>query len=149
MTTTPLTPEEQLDADIKEWQGISGWMKQAKDREMELRKKIADAALGKTKLANGAFPEGTQKGTAVGSDGQRYAVVLVTQWKRDVLPEMINAVWTQAKLTPDEAKDLLKYTPEMSVRAYRKLPEAKQLVIDQMLNCKQGSITLEVIPLPK
>lgn len=146
-----MTPDQlkQLDADIAEWLKLQEWMAVGKEREMNLRKSIAERAMGSTKLANGAFPEGTQKGSVEGADGQRYAVKLTTKWSRDVLPEMISSVWAQAQLTADEAKDLLKYKPEISVRAYKALPEAKKVIIDQMITCKQGSIALEVIPLPK
>ena len=143
-----MTPQQQLDIDVKEWMSLKAWLDKGKEREMELRKSIADRVLGDTKLPNGAFPEGTRKGTGVGEE-QQYRVILTTQWKRDVLDEMIAPTWAEAQLTADEAKDLLKYKPEISVRAYRKLPEAKQLIVDKMLNCKQGSITLEIIPIPK
>lgn len=138
--------QEQLDADIDEWTKLKDWLAIAKAREAELRAKIAAAMF--EKLPNGTFPEGTSTKLVAGS-ASNYSGKLSAKLIRDIQEELLIPTLTEANLTPDEAKGLIRGKPELGLVAYRNLPESKRTIIDRMLVVKPGSITLEVIPVPK
>jgi hypothetical protein len=148
-TTQRMTAEQiQLDKDIAEWKQLQEWMATAKERELWLRKSIADRAFNSIKLPTGAFPEGTTNHT-FGTGLNNYKGKLGSQWVREVLEELIVPTLTEAALTIEQQGELIKMNPKLSVTAYRALPADKQRIIDKMINLKQGSITLEIQPLLK
>ncbi len=143
-----MTPEQGLERDIAEWTQLKDWLAIAKEREMFLRKEIADRIFSDIKPQPGVFPEGTSHGVGIGAVAN-WKADLVSKWQRDLLVEMITPTWAEAALTPAEADGLIKYTPELGIRAYKKLPPAKRLIVDKMIVTKQANITLEVTQLPK
>lgn len=142
------TPAELLDANVAEWTLLKEWLVKGKAREAELRAIIAEQMFNTIKLPTGAFPEGTNSLVVAGSVSN-YSGKLGSTWKREVIEELVLPTLAEAQLTPDEQKGLLKLKPELSVKAYRALPEDKRAIIDKMIDLKQGSISLEVTPLPK
>ena len=143
-----MTDKEQLDKDIKEWQALKEWMTTAKEREMFLRKSIADRMFDSIKLPTGAFPEGTNN-LRVEGGSSNYFGKLGSQWTRDVLEELVEPTLAEAALTIEQRKELIKMNPKLSVKAYKALPPDKQRIIDKMISIKQGTITLDVVPIPK
>lgn len=145
---TPKSADTQLDTDVAEWQQLKEWQEKAKAREKFLRESIASRMFNSIKLPTGAFPEGTSHVIADGV-ATRYGAKLSSTWKREVLEEMVVTTLTKAQLTLEEQAGLLKMNPVLSVAAYRTLPKEKQLIIDEMLVVKQGSITLNISTLAK
>lgn len=146
--SNPLTPAQQLDANIAEWTLLKEWLTKGKAREAELRTIIAAQSFHSIKLPTGAYPEGTSNITVAG-DSSNYRCKLGSTWKREVIEELVIPTLTEAQLTPDEQKGLIKMKPTLSVTVYRALSEDKRAVIDKMIDLKQGSITLDVNTLPK
>ena len=137
--------KEQLQALIAEWQAIGPWIAKAKAREKELRTLIAAAVFDGIKQPNGCYPEGTNK--AVSITGA--LCTLGSKVNREILVEVMTTTLAEAQLTVEESAGLIRGKPELGLTAYRKLPEAKRLIIDKMIVVSPGAITLDVSQLPK
>jgi hypothetical protein len=137
-----MNQEPDLAPYIDEWNNLKAWLATGKEREMVLRTYIAARLF--TKEPNGCFKEGTSKAT---TDG--YRAKLDAKIYRDIMEELLIPTLTEANLTAEEQKGLIKGKPELSIAAYKKLPPDKRAIIDKMLVVKPGAITLEVDPLPK
>lgn len=140
------TDTQTLDAYIQEWRNLVAWLATGKAREKELREYIASQAFPKE--ANGCFTAGTQN-TTVTAGGSNFRAKLSAKNNYTVLEEMIAPVWAEAQLTTEEATGLIRYKPELGMKAYKALPDAKRAIVDKMLSVKPGSIELEVNPLPQ
>lgn len=139
---------DQLEKDIAEWTALKTWLATGKARELELRNSIAARIFADMKQPNGYFPEGARTSTYSGYV-MNYKSKLDAKLHREILEEMMVPTLNEAQLTADESKGLIRGKPELGLKAYRALPEAKQKIIDKMIVVKPGQITLEVDPLPK
>jgi len=141
-----MTPEEQLEADIKEWKALGDWMAQAKEREAYLRKTIAERCF--TWTATGAFKSGVSNAVQPGTSNN-YGLRLNAQNKISICEELMAATLEEADLAPEQSAGLIKTEHKLSLTVYKKLPDAKRAIVDKMLVEKPGSIQLDVSLLSK
>lgn len=127
---------------IEEWNNLKAWLVKGKVREMELRTYIAARMFAKE--PNGHFKEGTSNTAAAGFKAKLEAKLI-----RTILEELMIPTLTEANLTAEEAKGLIRGKPELGIAAYKALPEEKRAIIDKMIAVKPGTIDLELAPLPK
>lgn len=135
-----MTPPE-LQSSLSEWQSLTQWLSQAKEKEMTLRLKLANHFFADKLQPNGALPEGTMN---LEQDG--FKIKVVGKMNRTVLEEVRAAAMEEAKLTVEEAKDIFKLKAELSISAYKALSEEKKKIIDKAIVVKSGSPTLEIEP---
>lgn len=135
--STPYSPA----ADLSEWQSLTTWLSQAKEREMALRLKLAHHFFADKILANGALPEGTMNLVDGG-----FKIKVVGKMNRTVLEEVRAAATEEAKLTAEESKSLFKLEASLSLSAYKALSDEKKKIIDKAIVVKPGSPTLEIEP---
>jgi hypothetical protein len=134
------TPEA-LKNKIKHWIQLKQWMAKAKTDEAKLRKELALELFGTTIQADGSYPEGTNK-----CDAGIALAKLVQKRNVTVLVESIEQAYKDARLTPDEAKDLLKVKYDISVSALKKLPEEKRSIITEtmLMITPAGTVELDI-----
>lgn len=120
--------------DMNLWYELQRQLSDIKAQEMDLRKKIFGAK----------FPdpvEGTN--TVPLSDGW----VLKGQYKidRKVDEALLVTLTPILKEKKINIKDLIKYTPELSIREYRALDEEQMKLFNQVLIIKPGSPAMEIV----
>lgn len=128
---------------IDEWKQLKAWLVTGRAREAGLRTQIAAELFNNVKQPNGTYPEGVSRAEIQTPHGTQGAS-LKSKVNRDILEELLIPTLAEAKLTPEEAKGLIRGKPELGLKAYKALPEDKRKVIDKMLVLKQGAIELEI-----
>lgn len=142
-----------LEKDIRDWIRLSNELSDLKAKEAALRKSIADRVFATNKQPNGAWPEGTTKGTAE-TTSATFKGSLKQHFKREVLIEAKAGVLEElAELdeAPDDLViiDLFKQKWELSKSTYNKLSDAQKAIVDKALVISPAHIELDLVELPK
>lgn len=137
-----------IDVLVEEWQRTSEYLTQCKEREMYLRKLIADRMFHDKKTNAGFLPEGT---TTVGYAGSthNYGAKAQLPYKREVDESTYEAAVKEAQLTAEEYQACFSIDVKLKVAGYKALPAEKRTILDKCIVVKPGSLALEVNTLPK
>ena len=117
---------------IVEWKEMERQLKELKQKEMELRKKIAFHVLGDTQFNKG---RATNKADI---DGIEIKATLPLNYT--INEEILSQIWNSL---PNEEKECIIYKPRLSLRIYHKLP--KDSLINEALSTKFGAPTLSIL----
>ena len=125
----PVTQDE-----FNEWYALQNQMREIKEREMELRRKIfafyfRDAVEGTNKLEM--------------QDG--YTLTAKRVINRSVDKGSLVTLTPELQAAGIKVDDLVEWKPSLKLSAYRKLTEAQTQIFDQVLVVKDGSPSLEIV----
>ena len=120
--------------EFNEWYALQNQMREIKEREMELRKKIftfyfRDAVEGTNKLEM--------------QDG--YVLNAKRVINRSVDKGSLVTLTPELQAAGIKVDDLVEWKPSLKISAYRKLTEAQTQIFDQVLVVKDGSPSLEIV----
>lgn len=126
---TPVTQDE-----FNEWYALQNQMREIKEREMELRKKIfafyfQDAVEGTNKLE-------MQDGYVL--NGKRVV-------NRTVDKGLLVTLTPELQAAGVALDEVIEWKPSLKLAAYRKLTEAQTQLFNQVLVVKDGSPSLEIV----
>jgi hypothetical protein len=117
------------------WQELHGLQKQLKKAEMELRKELTGAFFD---IAN------AKEGTNTSDLGNGWKLKYKHKLDRKPDEAAFEAVFSRL---PEGSKDsLIKFKPEVSIKAYRSLSETNRKIFEECLIIKPGSPELELVP---
>lgn len=122
----------QFDARVAERQSLIAWMAVAKDREMALRKELADFIVP-------GYGRGTHTVT-VDTEVAFYKAKLVGK---------LNYKVDEEKAKENTFPGLVKWKPELSLTAYQALTDEQQKVANEMLTITPGVPELKIETVPK
>jgi hypothetical protein len=132
--TTPAEPIETFEQKLFRWYKMALQLSALKDDEMALRKE----------LFGHYFPD-AKEGVNTEPLNPDWVVKGERKINRKILKDELSkqaASLTEAGIPLDE---LINYTPELSISAYRALPKEKRVLFDTILEIKDGSPTLSVV----
>lgn len=120
--------------EFNEWYALQNQMREIKEREMELRRKIfafyfQDAVEGTNKLEM--------------QDG--YVLNAKRVINRSVDKGSLVSLTPELQAAGIKVDDLVEWKPSLKISAYRKLTEAQTQLFDQVLVVKDGSPSLEIV----
>ena len=125
-------------AALTEWQGKLQEVAEAKrvlNEERELRRKVT-----------GLFFVDPEEGTQRYNLPQDWKLKYVHKIERKVDETALPAVSTQLREQGYKPELMIKWVPVLNMEAYRKLPPEAMKILDQALDIKVGSPTLELEP---
>lgn len=142
----PTAPVKILNLDelIAEREAILKWKKIADERELELRKLIAEQTFERD--ASGMFKEGSQTTTIFTGSGN-WKASFTSSYVRELNEELVSSTIQEAGLTAEEQASIIKTKHSLIVGGFKKLPDEKRIIVEKMITTKQGSITLSLAPL--
>jgi len=132
------------DAKILEWQEAVKALAVAKEAEAALREEVLSGAFGFDR-------ETLREGTENIELGQGYKLKAVFKTSRSFLggQEAVEKALQKIEKSGAEgefiAERLVKWKPELSVSEYKKLPEKFTKIIDEVINSKPATPSLELV----
>ena len=132
------------DAKILAWEAAVKALAAAKDAEAALRKEVLAEAF--------AFdPEALREGTETFEIGNGYKLKAVFKISRNLNNEneAVDKVLSKIEKTGPEgvfiAERLVKWTPDLSLTEYKKLPEKFKKLFDEVVTSKEAIPSLELV----
>jgi hypothetical protein len=125
---------EELYSKLGEWNTLTAQLTSLKDQEAKLRKEIFDAA----------FPTPTE-GTNTLDLPEGWKLKGTHKLSRSVDESALPAVLEQLRKKKVDTEPLIKYKPELSISAFRKMNPDHAHILGQALVIKPGMPSMELI----
>lgn len=120
--------------EFNEWYALQNQMREIKEREMELRKKIF-----------AFYFQGAVEGTNKLEMQDGYTLTGKRVINRSVDKGSLVSLTPELQAAGIKVDDLVEWKPSLKISAYRKLSEAQTQLFDQVLVVKDGSPSLEIV----
>jgi hypothetical protein len=138
--TGELSPEQARDAAIMEWQEAQRNLGFWKEKEMAARNKVVAHC----------FPEPPKAGTVNYELGGGYKVKAVFKqnfgWTSvDALNAILDKMEEKGEAGKLLADRVVKWTPELSLTEYKKLPEEYAIMLNACITTKPGTPSVELV----